>query len=345
MLICSSSQCGREYFPGGDQTDESATNISELSEEKKTGLPTNNLIPERDFSVFDRLSRIAKQRNRKFKATNIRNDMTMLGSTDIHVTPAAKKSVKRLAEREGKWAADQKRLKLENDLKKTKKAEGVNAYQKRVLQNCKTWGGPCTTTAELERALQLCEKEEFCVTQELTYYKLTHPSEFIGNRQMFRVRGISHDEKLDNLRNLLEDEENSQDQRRKAGHIPSNKEVLEQIRGLDSNQDTNDTTNELLTFMNALVADVWFVNGQKKWFVGYVIDVNEGICTIEHLERVGHGNGEWKYPVKEDICEVDATQVVSIKPVYEWDVMRVRDHKLLLKNHIDINEAVNCMEL
>ena len=97
--------------------------------------------------------------------------------------------------------------------------------------------------------------------------------------------------------------------------------------------------------MNALVADVWFVNGQKKWFVGYVIDVNEGICTIEHLERVGHRNGEQKNPVKEDISEVENTLVVSIKPVYEWDVMRVRDHKLLLKNHIDINEAVNCMEL
>ena len=67
----------------------------------------------------------------------------------------------------------------------------------------------------------------------------------------------------------------TQDKKRKADHIPSNKEVLEQIRGLDSNQDTNDTTNELLTFMNALVAGVWFVNGQKKMVVGYVIDVNE----------------------------------------------------------------------
>ena len=76
----------------------------------------------------------------------------------------------------------------------------------------------------------------------------------------------------------------TQHKRRKAGHIPLNKEVLEQIRGLDSNQDTNETTNELLMSMNALAANVWFLNGQKKWFVGYVIDVNEGICTIEHLE-------------------------------------------------------------
>ena len=49
--------------------------------------------------------------------------------------------------------------------------------------------------------------------------------------------------------------------------------------------------------------------------------------------------------MKVDICEVDATQVVSIKPVYKCDVLRVRDHKLLLKNRIDIDEAVNCMEL
>ena len=49
-----------------------------------------------------------------------------------------------------------------------------------------------------------CDNEEFCVTQDLTFYKLTHPSEFIGNRQMFRVRGISHDEKVENLRSLLE---------------------------------------------------------------------------------------------------------------------------------------------
>ena len=42
--------------------------------------------------------------------------------------------------------------------------------------------------------------------------------------------------------------------------------------------------------------------------------------------------------------EVDATQVVSIKPMYEWDVKRVRDHKQILKNHIHIDEAVDCME-
>ena len=54
----------------------------------------------------------------------------------------------------------------------------------------------------------------------------THPSEFIVNRHMFCVRGISHEEKLENLRNVL-DEEDHQEKRRKAGHLPSKKEVLE----------------------------------------------------------------------------------------------------------------------
>ena len=162
---------------------------------------------------------------------------------------------------------------------------------------------------------------------------------------MFRVRGISHDEKVENLRSLLEEDEEHQEKRRKAGHIPSNKEVLEKLRSAGSDSDSIESHNELSVFMNALVADVWFVNGQKEWFVGYVIGVNEGVLTVEHLERVGQGNREWRYPVKEDICEVDASQVVSIKPEYEWDVMSVRVQKLLLKNYISIEKTVHDMLL
>ena len=78
--------------------------------------------------------------------------------------------------------------------------------------------------------------------------------------------------------------------------MPSNRKVLEKICSVESDQDTSETTKELFMFMNALVADVWFVNGQKKRFVGLVIGVNKGICTVEHFERVGQGNGEWKCP-------------------------------------------------
>ena len=73
--------------------------------------------------------------------------------------------------------------------------------------------------------------------------------------------------------------------------------------------------------------------------------VNKGIFTVEHLERVEQGNEHWKYPMKEDICEVDATPIVAIKPEYEWDLMSVRVQKLLLKNHVCIENAVEDLKL
>ena len=43
--------------------------------------------------------------------------------------------------------------------------------------------------------LKECNNEDFCFLQELTFYKLTHPSDFIGNRHLFCLREISHEEK------------------------------------------------------------------------------------------------------------------------------------------------------
>ena len=43
-------QCGSEYFPDESTTSRS-THISYLSEVEQEGLPTKNLLPERDFSV------------------------------------------------------------------------------------------------------------------------------------------------------------------------------------------------------------------------------------------------------------------------------------------------------
>ena len=67
----------------------------------------------------------------------------------------------------------------------------------------------------------------------------------------------------------------------------------------------------------------------KKWYLGYVlvIDITEGMCTVEYLDRVGEeveSGGTQSDPIKEDVCEVDATEVVSIQPEYEWDIMNIK---------------------
>ena len=144
--------------------------------------------------------------------------------------------------------------------------------------------------------------------------------------------GDFNEEKLHNLRNVHSDEEDQQKKRRKAGHLPSNREVLEKLLSIP----TERNENELSVFFKALVAVEWSVNRQKKWYVGYVIDVNEGICTIEHMEGIGQENEEWRYPGKEEsFCEIDVTKIVSIQPEYEWDILSVRVQKLLLKSPFD----------
>ena len=57
-----------------------------LSEEEKSGLLNNNLKPERVFIVFDRLARVAKMKNKKFKATDIKNKMTEKSFSESNTT-------------------------------------------------------------------------------------------------------------------------------------------------------------------------------------------------------------------------------------------------------------------
>ena len=48
-----------------------------LTVQELEGLPTNNLITERDLSRFDREAKVAKCRNRRFKAKNFWNNMIL----------------------------------------------------------------------------------------------------------------------------------------------------------------------------------------------------------------------------------------------------------------------------
>ena len=84
-MMCTSAasviklQCGREYGFGHDKL--RATNLSLLNEDKLEGLPTNNLITERDLSRFNQEAKVAKSRNRRFKAKNIQNSMVLYKSS------------------------------------------------------------------------------------------------------------------------------------------------------------------------------------------------------------------------------------------------------------------------
>ena len=92
----------------------------------------------------------------------------------------------------------------------------------KLLQNCKTWGGPCTSVVDLENALVLADDAGFCVTQKITCYKLTHPTESSINQICFDVRNVTHEEKLSHLRFNLSNEEVCENNRRVSGNMPTN---------------------------------------------------------------------------------------------------------------------------
>ena len=99
-------KCGREYFPDND-IPLRTTRICTLTANEKEGLPVDNLVIERDFSSFDRRSKVAKCSNRKFTAANIRNDMALL-----HANPAlqddTEQVIRPLSERYASWVWQQK---------------------------------------------------------------------------------------------------------------------------------------------------------------------------------------------------------------------------------------------
>ena len=157
--------------------------------------------------------------------------MTLLHATSsTHLTQASRKSTTELAARERVWNEQQRQLQAAHDERKSTKAHNEHAYQARTLQHCKKWGGPCITLDDLNEALLKADDEEFCITQEIIYYRLTHPTEHNQNPHKFRVRKISLEEKLQNLREILEGEEDMDETRNRVGRLPTNSDVLNMLQ-------------------------------------------------------------------------------------------------------------------
>ena len=197
-------QCGREY---GFSSDEArATQLHKLTESQLQGLPTNNLVTETDLSKFSRLAEVAKLRNKNFKAKGIRNDMTLYQSNKGEVQNLARKIRKVLQQREIEWNDNQKTLQKARIEQKLALAGKRKDYGMKLLQNCKTWGGPCTTQEELELVLEnRSDMQEKIVKVELTYYKYTHKPDVIARPDLYHLNKISHEERLENLLVILTD--------------------------------------------------------------------------------------------------------------------------------------------
>ena len=97
----------RVFFKDTVENNPRATRICDLTADELEGVPTNNLVCERDLSIFERLSKNAKWANRKFTAANIKNTITLKGQAPVEVTANARHAVPLLAARLATWTAEQ----------------------------------------------------------------------------------------------------------------------------------------------------------------------------------------------------------------------------------------------
>ena len=202
-------QCGREY--SFFDAEKRATDLSTLAANELEGHPTNNPVIERDLSRFDREAQVAKSRYKnKNKAKNIRNNMVMYKiKSEIKVDKISKKTAEILnqdrEERSNQSQQEKLKQRLEEKLKKSARAKD---YTRKLLQNCKSWGGPATSIEELKQSLQEKPDQEVTIVKtELACYVYTHKADKIARPHLFKQNGISYEEKLINLSILLEDED------------------------------------------------------------------------------------------------------------------------------------------
>ena len=167
---------------------------------------------------------------------------------------------------------------------------------------------------------------------------------------MFRVRGVSHEEKLENLRFILSNKEDISDNRISVGTLPTNRDVLLSLRyNPPPNLDTLQPPPHPFEILNnCIVAVAWIVNKKKTWFLGCVTKNSKdepNIAFIDHLERAVPGsNVFWRYPRVTDQCPADLKQILGIKPLYEWEIS-ARIQKLKLKNHEIIRNNLKGFDL
>ena len=323
-------------------TKKRATDLSTLEKEELEKYKTNNLISERDLSWFDRESRVAKCRNRKFKAKNIRNNMVLYKrKKEIKLDKVSKKIALILGDREVKWTDSQKQKLKERVQKKLNKAIQAKDYTAELLRKCKAWGGPCTSVDELSTAIKnKPDQEEDIVKAEMAYYCRTHRMDKIARPALFKQNGISHEEKLENLAILLDDDNIS------CGSVvdlPTNEQVVVALSLPPDHQAQTPVKKAAALGINQLCAVVWKNSeAEYEWYIGYVTAIEEGTYTVDHLHRkVKTLDTEWKYPSREDVQQAEEEQIVQCPVEGEWDITPDKRKRIfVLRNRNVIVESV-----
>ena len=206
------------------------------------------------------------------------------------------------------------------------------------MSNCKTWGGPCTSVDELHTVLKdRPNEQEHIIKTEHSYYAHTHKADKIARPALYKINGITHEEKLLNLSILLDDDTASQ---YTVADLPTNADVISTLQDKPS-PEQQPMPNRSFKF-NELCVVVWQnCDAKYEWFVAYVKEVNADKYVVDHLHRATAGSDcKWKYPRIEDIQEAEIEQIVICDVEGHWDITPDKRKRLFtVKNINEINHA------
>lgn len=206
------------------------------------------------------------------------------------------------------------------------KAKQTQKYQDRLLIKCKSWGGPCTNIDEIELIIgQKPEMQEVIVRTELSYFRQCHRSDIINRKDLYKLNGISHEERLENFLILLG---GSITNLSENARLPTNSEALQLLTDVNLNPDSNVDSPQIdmeenigSIKINELYVTLWNERRKNQWYLSYCVsENNDGTFHMDHMHRVKNtSHNEWKYPDMSDTCYVELDQILSIKPIGKWD--------------------------
>ena len=181
---------------------------------------------------------------------------------------------------------------------KIEKSKNAKDYCKKDCKIVKHGLGPCTSVEELHVAIrEHSEKEAFIVKTEMAYYAHTNKAEKVLRPELFRLIGITHNEKLENLLILLEGEVASSSHT--VANLPTNAEAeasMPQNMATEAIDKLNGRTQD--ADINEMHLVIWSdTTGKYNWFLGYVKNITNTQYETDHLHRTTTiSDIKWSYP-------------------------------------------------
>ena len=214
-----------------------------------------------------------------------------------------------------------------------RKSARAKDYTRKLLQNCKSWGGPATSIEQLKQSLQeTLDQQVTIVKTKLAYYVHTHKADKIARPHLLKQNGISYEEKLMNLSILLEDEDISPCT---LDDLPTNSDVINALeKTITERPSTSLIVNQLCV--------VWQnCDSKYEWFIAYVKHIINNGYVVDHLYWTVTGvNNKWKYLKTEDIQTAEPEQIVKCDTKEKWDdTPDTRKRQFLVENRKDIEKA------